>query len=94
MINFFGYLGALCLAVCGVPQAVKAWRTGSAADLSWCFLGLWLGGEACMTLYVLGAIGCDAPLIMNYAINGAVTLYLLSVKSRGINFRKNYASRS
>lgn len=65
-----GWLGNACLAVCGVPLAVKCLRTGSTSptlDGLGLFLPLWVIGEFATLSYVIW-LG-DYPLLLNYAAN-------------------------
>ena len=65
-----GSIGAFCLAICGLPQAVKCWQTKRADDMSWGFLILWAVGEACMVAYTVLALEYNALLLANYLANG------------------------
>lgn len=67
MINL-GWLGGLCLASCGFPAAVQAYREGHAKGLNLWFLILWTLGE----IFTIFAITSDAPLgylLFNYGSN-------------------------
>lgn len=65
-----GSIGAFCLAICGLPQAVKCYRTKRADDMSWGFLILWAVGEVCMVAYTVMALESNALLLANYLANG------------------------
>ena len=84
-MNVVGWLGAAMLAMCGLPQAWRVYRTGQTRDLSWWFLGLWAGGEACCLTYVLHdnivSGSMQWPLLANYGACIAVVLYLLARKA-------------
>ena len=86
MTELAGWIGAICFAACGVPQAVKVWRTQQTRDLSWGFLWLWLGGEVLSMAYVLDKgflLGVwQWPLLVNYFFCGIVTSYLVLAKWR------------
>ena len=84
-MTLIGWLGALMLAACGLPQALKVWRTGRTRDLSWWFLWLWGGGELCCFAYVLvGNVTVGVwqwPLLANYVLCLVVVGYLLTAKA-------------
>jgi len=81
MIEAMGWAGALMFALCGLPMLWKVWRTKSVDDISLGFLLLWLGGEVFSLVYVL-AKAPRAPLIVNYAWCGAVTLAITALWCR------------
>lgn len=66
-MNWVGWVGSLCLGLCGLPQAIKCYQTKSAKDISAMFLLLWLTGEICTLIYVIPK--WDWPLIINYLFN-------------------------
>jgi len=66
-LEFFGWLGAILFAICGMPQAWQSWRDGHSNGLNWFFLLAWLFGELFTIAYVLPKM--DMPLLFNYAIN-------------------------
>jgi len=82
--DIMGWVGAFLFATCGVPQAIKVWKTKKAEDISWWFLIFWLLGE----ILTLGYIIIDDialkithfPLYLNYAFNIIIVLYLLLAK--------------
>jgi len=47
-----GWIGSVLLTVCGLPQAIKVWRTKKANDLSMTFLTMWWLGEVFTFLYI------------------------------------------
>lgn len=79
-MSFIGWLGSAMLAACGIPQAVLCWRQGSAAALSWGFLGMWLGGEVLTFVYVLSFQAPSYPLICNYSVNILALLVIFRFK--------------
>jgi uncharacterized protein with PQ loop repeat len=81
LFEFAGLLGAACLGLCAVPQAVKCWRTRSAGDISWAFLGLWLAGEVLTTVYVIASHAADPVLLANYALNTVLIILIIYIKS-------------
>ena len=80
MFEVIGWIGAACFSFCGLPQAVKTYKTKSAKDFSWCFLGMWLNGEILTFLYVVVKnveVGVyQYPLLVNYVLNFLIVLYL------------------
>jgi len=81
MIELVGVLGAAFLGLCAVPQAVRCWRTRSAADLSWLFLWLWLAGEVLTAWYVIASHSGDPVLLANYLLNTVLIILIIYVKS-------------
>jgi len=79
MLDLIGWLGAVCFAVCAIPQAITSYRLGHARDLSCAFLGLWLLGEVCMILYVLGTTR-DWILLTNYIFNLGCLIIIIKYK--------------
>jgi hypothetical protein len=73
-MNTVGWIGAICFALCGSPQAHKSHRDGHSNGLDTSFLLMWTFGE----ILTLIAVVRDAPLrylIYNYAAN----LFFLAV---------------
>lgn len=66
-MEYIGWLGSICLALCGLPQAFRCWVDKHADGVSTGFLLLWTIGEVLAAIYVV-YLG-DAPLITNYLIN-------------------------
>ena len=85
MIDTIGCIGSFLLAMCGVPQVIKTFRTKSADDLSWFFIVMWLGGEAATFAYLIAnnfATGnFQVPLYLNYGFNLLVVCLLLFGKA-------------
>ena len=85
MIHYYiGWIGAILLAICAVPQVIKTWRTKKADDLSWLFLLFWLFGEILTLAYI---ITDDVllnithfPLYLNYLFNIVLVFYLVYAK--------------
>ena len=78
IISIFGWLGAILLATCGIPQLIKTLKTKKFDGLSLIFIIWWLLGEVFILIYVL----YDAfrwPLIFNYGINIFVCLTILLI---------------
>ena len=76
-----GWLSALCLILCGIPQVIKAVREKHARGLSLSFLVLWTLGEAFGLFYVI--YEDSQPLTANYFINLIACIILLIYKIRG-----------
>jgi len=76
-----GWLGAVCLALSGLPQAIKTVRTRKADDISFLFLSLWLGGEVLTLAYVLPSL--DFPLMVNYLANILIVGTIMRFKLKG-----------
>ena len=69
MTTVLGWLGAMCFAACGVPQAWKCYKDGHAEGLSLWFMLLWLGGEVFYVAAILMEYGFIAWMMFNYAAN-------------------------
>jgi uncharacterized protein with PQ loop repeat len=82
MIEAIGFASAFLLAVCGIPQAWKSWKTKSSAGVSFAFLGIWLAGEILLLAYAsarhLGPMMVNASL--NIMIIGIILRYPLDRK--------------
>ena len=78
-LQTFTWLGAVMLALCGVPQAWWAYkRPASTAGLSWPFLALWGAGELCLFAGLLNA--ASTQVLANYALNFLLVCYVMGVK--------------
>ncbi len=51
MLEIIGIVGAVCFALCGIPQVYKCYKDKSAQDISWAFLYLWAMGAVCSFVY-------------------------------------------
>ena len=84
MFEFFGWVGALSLAACCLPQGWKTFRTKQVRDLSFVFLLLWCVGDIFTFIYVFHSDYVSQewhiPLLFNYFLNGIVVLYLIWAK--------------
>jgi len=84
MLEIVGWIGSICFSLCALPQAVKTYKTRSAGDFSWGFLGLWTFGEIATLIYVLcqnvqsGAY--QFPLLINYQMNLFILCFLIYAK--------------
>jgi uncharacterized protein with PQ loop repeat len=66
-LELIGWIGAICFAICGLPQCLKSVSDGHSDGIAWGFLILWFTGEVFTLIYVLPKM--DWPLIFNYACN-------------------------
>ena len=75
-------LGSLLLALCGLPQAIKAYRRpDSTRGLSWAFLAAWGSGEICLLCALYDAPGVPWVVLANYAANVWLIGYIVVVKA-------------
>lgn len=65
-----GWIAAVALAICMLPQVVLVVRQGHARGISGWFLLLWGVGEVAAIVYTWG----DPPLMVNYGCNLAGAL--------------------
>jgi len=72
------WISGILLGICAIPQGLKTYRTKTARDISWMFLGLWLGGELTGIVYAFSLY--SAPLVFNYALNTTIIVYILYTK--------------
>lgn len=80
IFSILGWLGSICLALCGVPQAVMSYRERHSHGISWGFLVLWAFGELFALAYVYDKL--DLPLLLNYAVNILIVGVILYFKVR------------
>ena len=78
-MEVIGWIGAILFALCGIPQAWKAYKDGHSDGLSWSFLLMWFGGEVLTIAYVLTKSDV-APLLLNYILNLVCLLTMLNYK--------------
>lgn len=69
MLNLIGWIGAICLAVSGIPQAYLSWKQGHSKGISSGLLWLWMIGITFTLVYVLFNLGFVAVLVLNYTLN-------------------------
>lgn len=67
-VELLGWLGAICFAICGLPQAIKVVKDGHGNGLSKIFLWLWFWGEVLTLTYVCLST-FSWPLFFNYSVN-------------------------
>lgn len=72
-MELIGYIGSICLAICGLPQCVLSIKNGHSNGISLGFLLLWSLGELFTLFYIIPK--ADVPLLLNYSAN----LVLLAV---------------
>jgi uncharacterized protein with PQ loop repeat len=68
-------ISSILLAVCGVPQAWKSYRTKSADDVSWFFLLMWFVGEFGLLWFAIKT-GLHPMMILNYVVNLVVVMII------------------
>ncbi len=76
LINIIGWIGAVLLATCGLPQLFKSIKTKNFDGLSLVFIIWWLLGEIFLLIYV-SYEAFKLPLLFNYGINILVCLIIL-----------------
>ena len=81
MIETIGWIGAVLLAFCGLPQAYETWYRGNANGVNILFLLAWFLGEALTLAYVLPTV-TSPPLIFNYTANLIFVGIILKYKLR------------
>ena len=67
IFEILGWLGSICLAICGIPQAWQSFKDKHSHGISWGFVLLWAFGEMFALAYVYDKL--DLPLLLNYATN-------------------------
>ena len=67
--EYIGWLGAISLAICSVPQVIQCVKTKTAVGVSWGFLLLWLFGEVFTLIYLFTNDLATYQLIFNYGLN-------------------------
>jgi uncharacterized protein with PQ loop repeat len=67
ILEYIGWSGSICLALCALPQAIKSYKDKHATGISLGFLTLWSLGELLTLIYV--APKMDLPLLTNYLLN-------------------------
>lgn len=87
-----GWLGSLCLAICGVPQAMQSYKDKHSHGISWGMLLLWAFGEVFALAYVFNKL--DMPMMMNYSINifviGMMLYYKINPTGTEVNTTVDY----
>ena len=89
IFEIMGWLGSICLAICGLPQAWQSFKDKHSHGISWGFVLLWAFGEIFALAYVYDKL--DLPLLLNYATNIlilAVILYYKISPKNTVNYDK------
>lgn len=76
--EILGWLGSICLAICGIPQAYQSYKDKHSEGISWGFVLLWAFGEIFALAYVYDKL--DLPLLVNYATNILILAVILYYK--------------
>lgn len=77
-IEVFGWLGALLLSVCGLPQMIESIIKRKTEGISITFLWSWFVGEILTLIYISSQNVLSIQLLLNYSLNVvfiAVILY-------------------
>jgi len=86
IFEVIGWIGAILFCLCGVPQALRTYRTKSTTDISWWFLWMWYIGEILTLIYVMyTSISNEywqASLLTNYIFNICIITYIIAMKWR------------
>ena len=78
IFEVLGWLGSICLAICGLPQAWQSYKDKNSEGISWGFILLWAFGEVFALAYVYDKL--DLPLLLNYATNILILAVILYYK--------------
>jgi len=78
IFEILGWLGSICLAICGIPQAWQSIKDKHSHGISWGFVLLWAFGEIFALAYVYDKL--DLPLLLNYATNILILAVILYYK--------------
>jgi hypothetical protein len=76
LVEFFGFLGAIKLALCGAPQLYKAVKEKHQRGMHWGTIYFWLSGEVFTILYLLFT---PTPLNFSEAVVMGIMTYPLLV---------------
>ena len=68
MMEMLGWIGALMLGICALPQAIYSYINKDSSGISLSFLLLWLGGEVFTLIYIVSTT-MQLPLVANYLFN-------------------------
>lgn len=75
-----GWIGAILLAYCALPQAVASYRQGHSKGLDPYFLWTWFLGESFMLTHIIQTVGPGGPLFWNYFVNTILVGIILLFK--------------
>lgn len=81
--EIMGWLGSICLAICGLPQAWQSYKDKNSDGISWGFILLWAFGEVFALAYVYDKL--DLPLVLNYSTNILILGVILYFKIKPKN---------
>ena len=86
IFEILGWLGSICLAICGIPQAWQSYKEKHSEGISWGFILLWTFGELFALAYVYDKL--DLPLLLNYATNILILVVILYYKFKpGVEYK-------
>lgn len=88
IIAILGWLGTICFAISGVPQAWQCTIQRHARGVNPFTLSLWMAGEVFYTIAVLAEFGWVGWLLINYIVNILVISVIIFWKVRG-NAKEN-----
>lgn len=77
-MEIFGWIGAVFMGGCAIPQTWQSIKDGHTRGLNWGFLGSWFIGECAMLIYILPMN--DLALSFNYVLNFVLLLIMLRYK--------------
>jgi uncharacterized protein with PQ loop repeat len=80
-MELVGWVGAICFAMCAVPQAWQSYKTKSSKGLNAWTLTLWFAGEIFTIVYILGTT-VQLPLLFNYVFNLLCLIVIIYYKIR------------
>lgn len=78
MIRTLGFLAGALTTLAFIPQVLKAWRTGSTADLSLTMLSVFTAGLSLWIVY--GVATRQAPVVVTNVVTLVLALALLALK--------------
>lgn len=80
IITIIGIIGTVCLALSGVPQAIKSYIEGHSNGLAHWTIWLWLIGECAMLIYSIFLYQEDYILLTNYFANCVIVSVMCKYK--------------
>lgn len=82
MIEILGWIGSICLSLCGLPLVIRTIKDGHSNGVDSIFLVVWLVGEIAALLYSLDK---DVlPLLINYGFNIVFITIVIWYKTKEI----------
>lgn len=79
IIDNIGWLGALMLSICGLPQAIHSYKHKNSDGITWAMLHLWFWGEIGQLIYVIYYL--KYPIIFNCSLNIIIILVMIYYKA-------------